>query len=113
MKTIYTEVKQALEKSSKGRERRNKNRFIGYLIWNKYHLDDQPLDADLLEKIIVDSASYDRLWRLVTLENPELRGSDYDTKEKVEQEVELSLGYQPGVVRDIKKVGEIAKPYKE
>ena len=112
--TLYEEMKGYLERMPKARERKDKNRFLAVLLMRKYAPRVQTgLDADILENIIVDASSYDRAWRQVLQHEPQLRGTDYDEKAMLEQEKELELGYQPGIKKDIKKVAEITKPYKE
>lgn len=109
--TIYDEIKNYLEKSPKARERKNKNRFIAWLLWKR--LQGVEVTQEMLEKFVVDCSSYDRAWRQVLQLETHLRGTDYDDKKMLEQEKELELGYQPGIQKDIKKVGEISKPYKD
>ena len=57
-------------------------------------------------------ASYDRNFRQVLQECPELRGSDYSDKQSLEEDKMLQLGYQPKIKED-KIIKEIAKPYKD
>lgn len=112
--TIYEEMKGYLERMPKARERKNKNRFLATLMVRKYGSQMQTgMDADVIERLIVSASTYDRAWRQVLEHEPSLRGSDYDDKVVLEQEKELELGYQPGIKKDIKKVAEITKPYKE
>lgn len=105
-------MKDHLEKSPKARERKNKNRFIAWLLDKKYDAQ-MGLSVTQLEQLIVDASSYDRAWRQVEQYEEHLRGTDYNDKTHLEQEKEIELGYQPGIQSDIKKVAEIAKPYKE
>lgn len=107
--TIYEEIKGHLEKNPTARLRRNKNRFLAWLLAGKYNTQFG-LGANKLEDLLVDAASYDRGWRQVLQHEPQLRGADYGDKEVLEQEKELQLGYQPGIARDIKKVEHIAIP---
>lgn len=112
--TIYDTIKGHLEKRPLARERKKKNQFIAFLLNKKYESEMQTgITIDILERLIVDAGSYDRAWRQVLQHEPTLRGTDYDDKTMLEQEKELELGYQPGIKKDIKKVGEITKPYKE
>lgn len=86
-------VKQYLEVQPLARERKNKNRALGNLLIEKYHLD---IPKDRMAEIVGDVLNGDRYWRMVTKEYPELRGKDYNTKDIVEQEYELHLGYEVG-----------------
>ena len=53
-------------------------------------------------------SSYDRIWRKVLRENKDLRGEDYGeedgTKEILEQEKMLEMGYSPNYQNDVKKL---------
>jgi hypothetical protein len=86
-------IKEQLEKLPTARERKNKNRFIAWLLWKKYNLSNIPIDKETLEAIIVDTSTYDRAWRQVLEHNPSLRGSDYGEKTLLEQEKQVELGY--------------------
>ena len=112
--TLYEEIKGHLEKRPLARERSMKNKFLAVLLLKKYEGEMQTGVTDgIIERLIVDASSYDRAWRQVLQHEPQLRGTDYDEKAMLEQEKELELGYQPGIKKDIKKVAEITKPYKE
>ena len=104
--TKYNEIKQYLEKYPKGRERESKNRFIAWILEQKYeHIDRVSIDS--IEILIVDASSYDRAWRQVLQYEPELRGTDYNKKDILEQKKELELGYVPGYHQDIKKLNTL------
>ena len=66
----YKEIKKYIEKSKSARERKNKNKFIAWLIFNKFHLKTETMTEELLEDIIVKASDYDRHWRKVLEENP-------------------------------------------
>ena len=87
-------IKEHLVKNINAREHKNKNRFIAFLLWKKYHLSDSEMSADVLENIVIDTSTYDRAWRQVRERNPDLRGSDYDEKVVLEQQKILDLGYE-------------------
>jgi len=83
------------------RERRNKNRWIGGIIFKKYGIEITPKIKDQLADIVTDMQNADRYWRMHTAERPQLRGSDWDTGRVVEQKKQLELGYAPGHNQDI------------
>jgi len=101
MTTAYDTIKNYLEKYPKARERRNRNDFICWILWDEYRVD-RGLSKQQLQNLIISAETYGRMWRQVTLENKHLRGGDYDTKEKVEQEKQIALGYEVGYNKDIK-----------
>lgn len=101
--TTYEKIKGYLEKSTKARERSNKNRFIAYLLDKKYNVG-MGISTTTLESLIVDASSYDRAWRQVLQHEAHLRGKDYYDKVMLEQDKELELGYMPGHESDIKKL---------
>lgn len=78
------------------RERKNKDRACINLLVKSY-----PSLAEINPKILVsfvqDYGSMDRYWRQILLEQPELRGSDYDDKKILSQEKVLELGYEVGI----------------
>lgn len=82
------------------RERVNKNKGIANIISGKYGID---MPKDKRNDIIADILNADRYWRKHTADHPNLRGKDYGTKEAVEQEFELSLGYEPLISTPLKQ----------
>lgn len=105
MATHYDEIKGLLEKMPRARERSNKNRFLATLLHRKYESRLQTdSSVNIVENIIVAAASYDRVWRQVLQHEPNLRGSDYDKKQELEELKQLDLGYVPGHEADIKKL---------
>jgi len=101
---MYEEIKKYLEKSKSARERKNKNKFLAWFIYNKFQLWTEPITQEKLEDIIVKASDYDRFWRKVLEENPSLRGSDYGDKQKVEQEKQIQFGYEPNYRENVKKL---------
>lgn len=75
---------------------------IAKLILKKFY-PGLEIDPKQIEDIIVLGSSLDRAWRKMLQENPELRGTDYDDKEMLEQDKQLELGYMPGHDADVKK----------
>jgi len=91
MKTHRNIMKSYLEKEPRARERANKNRSIRNVLLGvspdphiKIHKDDFP-------KIVQDILTYDRLWRDILKQFPELRGSDYGDKDSLEAETLKSI----------------------
>lgn len=92
-------VERYLEEEPLARERKNKNKAIGNLIIRLYGVN---IPKDTMADIVGDILNGDRYWRKVTAQRPELQGSDYNTKTKVEQEYELALGYEPNYNQKLK-----------
>lgn len=85
-----------LEQEPKARERKNKNRAIGNLLIENYHLT---ISKETMQEIVAETLSMDRKWRKTLEDRPELRGTDYDEKEVLAQRKELELGYEPQIHR--------------
>lgn len=94
---MYDEILRQLEIDETFRERKNKNLGIAEILVEKYHINASP---DRVKAIIEDANSMDRYWRLILGERKDLRGNDYDTKRKVEEEKEMELGYSPHFHQD-------------
>lgn len=78
------------------RERKFKNRGIANLLLQLSDPDENGMihiGKKKLEDIVGDVGSYDRAWRQILEHHEELQGSDYDDKERLEQEKQLELGY--------------------
>lgn len=94
---MYELIKNYLEKEPRARERHSRDRGMVNLLLEKYpEAGTGLLPKDKLINFCHDFESYCRIWRKVLEENKELRGKDYDTKEIVEQNYQLSIGYEPG-----------------
>lgn len=91
-----------LKQEPRARERANKNRALGNLITKEYGLE---IDKSKMADIVGEVLSLDRKWRKILEENPDLRGSDYDKKETLEQEKMLELGYSPNYHNDVRQLG--------
>ena len=109
---LKTTVHDYLVKQPLFRERRNKDRgIVNILISRHYKLGEAIRTGVLSKEFVIEAmkefSSMDRYWRQALEQEPELRGRDYDDKEKVEQEAELSLGYVPGNDADVKKLKHI------
>lgn len=104
---MYEEIKRYIEKSKSARERKNKNKFLAWLIYNKFQLWQEPITEEKLEDIIIKASDYDRHWSKVLEENPELRGSDYGDKQKVEQARQIESGYESGHYQNKKKLNTL------
>ncbi len=99
--TIYNEIKLHLEKNPKARERKNKNRFIAWILENKYGGRFQTgSSVSLLTDVISDAFTYDRAWRQVLQLESNLRGSDYEEKKALMKDKEVELGYEHGGLSD-------------
>ncbi len=103
MKTIQDKVKKYLEIYPQARERKNRAkavyRILGYVVGY------EP---------VLDLVGFGRHWSTLQSINrqilkvqelyPNLRGTDYEDKERLEQEKQIELGYVPGFNNDIKKL---------
>ena len=98
---IYDTVKDYLETEPRARERMNYQRAMVNLLLVKYPVLKE-VPKEKLVDFCHDFESYCRLWRKVTEECPELRGKDYDTKDVVEQDYQIKIGYEPGYEKDIR-----------
>lgn len=79
---MYDQVKQYLEEQPSARERKNKNRAICNMMIKKY-----------IQEMVGDILNADRAWRKVLEDNPQLRGSDYEDKDQLEENKQRELGY--------------------
>ena len=74
------------------RERSNKDRGIANLLIKRYG-EPTTWNKETLIAALQDYASMDRCWRKITEVSPELRGSDYESKEALERKAQKELGY--------------------
>ena len=98
--------KNYLENEIRFRERKNKNRGIINLLREKYPIFNSFSKEQLID-FILDFTTCDRHWRKILFEEPNLRGTDYDEKKKLSQEMQLGLGYEPGYYQNIKRLQKI------
>ena len=89
---VYQEVEMYLRKNEEARERKNKDKAILKMLCQKFPAinDVQP---ELMLVAMREYATYDRAWRKTTEEHEELRGDDYDQKEKLMNNKKEELGY--------------------
>ena len=83
MKTNHLIMKNYLQEQPKARERKNKNRAIGNVIMERYNIQ---IDKAMMSDIVGEILNYDRVWRKILEDYPDLRGSDYGHKDKLEEE---------------------------
>lgn len=98
MKPLTDEVKQFLEENVPARERANKDKALVMLLVRRQPMFRKAIEADLISMgmlltMVQDYTSMDRAWRKILQDNEALRGSDYEQKELLEQEVQEQLGY--------------------
>ena len=91
---MYERIKNYLIAEPRARERTLHQRGMVNLLLEDYP-ELQEIPKDKLVDFCHDFESYCRIWRKVLSENPELRGKDYDTKEIIEQEYQMKIGYEP------------------
>ncbi len=88
-----------LKQEPRARERANKNRAIGNLILErcgeKMENDryDLTISKENMSEMVGEILSLDRKWRKILEENPDLRGTDYKDKARLEEEKLVELGY--------------------
>lgn len=91
-------VEDKLKEDLTFRERRNKDLGIVDLLIDRWGLrnqiDEGVLSKDRILAMVQDYASMDRMWRMILREDENLRGTDYDDKDKLEAETMQSLGYR-------------------
>ena len=97
-------LKDYLEQEPRARERRNRNRAIANVLINTHNLS---LDKSLVETLVAESLTLDRTWRKLLQDNPHLRGTDYKDKDALEQERQISLGYEVNYQQDIKTLKKL------
>lgn len=98
MKKLKDEIILTLQVNNWFRERKNKDRGMVRLLMNRYPglrmvIERGVITEDNIVEIVRDYASMDRMWRQATEQNPELRGTDYETKVKMEKQKQAELGY--------------------
>lgn len=81
-----------LEKEPRARERKYKARAISRVLQAR-HESLRAVSVETIDEVVGDTLSLDREWRKILLENPHLRGTDYDDKNKLENEAKIRLGY--------------------
>ena len=92
---MYQEIYNYLTEEPKARERHLHQRGMVNLLLEKYP-ELKEIPKDKLVDFCHDFESYCRIWRKVVEENESLRGKDYDTKQEVEENYQLKIGYEPG-----------------
>ncbi|MCK5614536.1 hypothetical protein KAR91_72395 [Candidatus Pacearchaeota archaeon] len=102
-------VERYLQDQTLFRERKNKDRGIVNLLMRKHSSLDKVVRSGEIRKetiisIVQDYATLDRLWRKSLEDNENLRGEDYDNKERLSQNKQIELGYMPGHDQDVKKL---------
>lgn len=88
-----------LKENPDARERSNKNKVIAKMIWDRHGVPSplggqefsvtRPTFTDIVAQVL----NFDRQWRKILHDNPELRGTDYNDKEMLEVEAQRKLGY--------------------
>lgn len=90
--TILERMKEMLENEPRARERSKKDNAIRIILCDQYPALREVPKEDLLEALRA-YASYDRAWRMVLMEYPHLRGSDYDDGHRLAVKKMDELGY--------------------
>lgn len=93
-------LKTYLQNEPRARERVNKVRALCNLL-QRNHPAIQGIPAEVFTQIIDETIAYERYWRKILLENPDLRGKDYQTKREVVQKFQQSIGYEGGYTQKL------------
>ena len=104
--TKLKEMTSYLKDHAQAREGKNRYKALVARARRKYNFDLEFLSDQLIENIIFDGLTDNRLINRVQQLNEELRGSDYDDESKKikEQEAKTQLDYSPGYNQDISKL---------
>lgn len=93
-----------LKKEPRARERRNKNRAIGNIILGNCFPLYESVDKERMADMVGQVLSLDRKWRKILEDNPNLRGTDYDEKQILEEKKMLELDYEPDYKNNVAKL---------
>lgn len=91
--TNYNELMEYMRTEPKARERKLKDRAIVNILL-KHYPQLRGVDKDTLVAFVKDHNSYDRCWRMITMEHEYLRGSDYYDKKDLSERKMVELGYR-------------------
>ncbi len=86
-------TKECLEKVPASRERKNRSKLVWWVLQRETNGFDS-MNKELFCELFTKGESISRWARKLQEENPELRGTDYEEKERLEQEKQEELGYQ-------------------
>jgi hypothetical protein len=94
-----------LKKEPRARERANKNRAIANVVLQPY-LKKFGINGnkEVMSDIVGEILSLDRKWRKILEENPDLRGTDYNDKQALEENKMSELGYEPNYNSNVAKL---------
>lgn len=95
MKAIKDNIKKLLEENS---FLRNDRQLFVRFYYEKYHIEIYFLTGfvfleNMRLKKYPSIATLERLWRMVQMENPELRGSEWNKRQRQVKPVQKDLGY--------------------
>ena len=100
---LEDQLKRYLQDEPRARERHNKVRAITNFM-RRSHPTLQSISVDLMSKFIDEIIALERYWRKILLDNPELRGHDYNTKKITVQNAQIRLGYESSaLLKDFEK----------
>lgn len=93
-----TSIENRLKEDTHFRERRNKDAGLVRMLIARYPglmyvVEQRLLSFEALIEMVHDYASMDRAWRKALEENVDLRGQDYDDKDRLELEKMAEMGY--------------------
>jgi len=102
---MYDLIKQKLELFLDFRERKHRGKYLAILALRECKLEGvDKLSHEQLSSVCVAYGSLERAWRAVLADYKELRGSDYEEKEVLEQKKQIELGYEPSFEQVNKKL---------
>jgi hypothetical protein len=109
---MQEEIKNKLVDFPPFRERKFRAQFLTILALRSLELENrvknkENLSSEQLTAFAVAWSSYERAWRQVLLNNPELRGEDWEERTTLEKKKQKELGYN--VISPVMTVDEVAQ----
>ena len=112
MTTQKSKVKNYLKNEPKFRERKNKYKGLVNLLILDHpflasiieHYDNDARGKERVIDLFIKFMTMNRWWNKLLEDNPELRGMDYNDKKLLQQQAQISLGYEGGYKQNIKKL---------
>jgi len=91
--TMAFNLENYLSENPPARERKWRNHAIGTILRRKYGIEDFITQSSMAE-LLKDFSSMSRQWRKILMDNPHLRGEDYQEKADLMAHKRSELGYK-------------------